>query len=141
MTKSLFSLRSEDQLGLGVDEHGVKGGKELESDEDSEDEHNEMIPMKAQLTRNLANMMTNGYQDPTMRATTIKRKITRKLDPLKIVKVKMTAKKKLLRSSETIMKEILIAQLVARTSTVTKLPLIKMKTRSPQCTSLLIYES
>ena len=91
----MFSLRSEDQLGLGVDEHGVKGGKELESDEDSEDEHNEMIPMKAQLTRNLANMMTNGYQDPTMRATMMKLKTTRKLDPLKIVRVKMTAKKKL----------------------------------------------
>ena len=99
MTKSVFSLRSEDQLGLGVDEHGVKGGKELESDEDSEDEHNEMIPMKAQLTRNLANMMTNGYQDPTMRATMMKLKTTRKLDPLKIVRVKMTAKKKLRRSS------------------------------------------
>ena len=87
-------MRSE-QLGLGVDEHRVKGGNELESDEDSEDEHNEIIPMKAHQTRNLAKMMTNGYQDPTMKATMVKLKTTRKLDPLKIVRVKMTAKKKL----------------------------------------------
>lgn len=99
MTKSVFSLRSEDQLGLGVDEDRVKDGKELESDEDSEDEHNEMIPMNAHLTMNLANMMTNDYQDLTMCATMMKLKTTRKLDPLKIVRVKMTAKKKLRRPS------------------------------------------
>ena len=46
IARAKFLLRSE-QLGLGVDEYEVKGGNELESDEESEDEPDEeMIPMK-----------------------------------------------------------------------------------------------